>query len=165
MNGVDCGVFVIQFVHQILKPHMTSTTEDIRTIFSSFFSDFHFSENDADMARRDFADEVADLTGAFRSYKKTEEANRDRRRTERLSVAEGAKKVEVLAEAAQESDVSDENDDAAEIVVARVGGKNDRNVEENAGAVSVSAADLGLVDQNIPPDSRGMKKGYEERGI
>ena len=156
-NGVDCGVFVIQFVKQILKTTMTSTEEDIKNSFLNFFGDFIFAEADADIARAEFAEEIYDLTNAYRNYKDAEGEKKDKRRLDKLRAAEESSVVKPQISTEQDSndDLTDEDGgEPMEIII-----EDNSREEERLGTTLFNNP---TSNDNIPIDSRILKKGYED---
>lgn len=174
-NGVDCGVYVIKFVHQILGTTMTSTAEDLDNSFASFFSEFKFTEAHADDARRDFAAEINSLTVAYAKFKEIEKIAK--RRDDKISVEDneqiedekklGTPKMHLSKNASDGGNIitEKETDSAEKIDDAMVHPLEcSANDEDFIGSCSIQS-DHRLHDipvtyrnENTPPDSRKLKQ-------
>lgn len=139
---------------------MTSTADNLKTHFSSFFDDFIFTERHADIARSEFGEEITYLAEAYRNSKIVEEAKKKKRREDRLSAVEVVKTTQDVSPAAQQesSDLSEEESDGGMEVIGV--GTNNNLIHSVEKSVEGSYSDAGVTsyDPNLPVDSRALRR-------
>lgn len=194
-NGVDCGVYVIEFVKHVMRGDFYSSRYGLEKSISAFFSEFKFSESDADSARSDFLIELLELSMAYEAEKKREIERRNVRRERKLAANDGdnCDDADIVVESVC-SDVTDNSAESMSIVepvapdcisdnVNSTAGKSDlpsSHKNDDAEAMDNTSRQFdnisGSRHNNIAAmsdskssgdtiDSRNMRIGIKEKGL